>query len=235
MRRFFVHKPEGSEKMEPLAMLRNMHETIKEEGKDDRTAFEELVMWVANQYSLAPSPVLKEETFDRLKSIWDPEVLHRETWDWLGELLDELNLEGVSVLPREQAEEYMREFGDHLRQHRLHPGPTPICDTQLGSGRKMLLLFQTFDRDLLYMGLEKDLLLYRIALVNYAIYNIPGCVLHADGDVHEWALHSQNWRYAGYWNPKDWKNLRKQRRSFEDLLNRNMERYRETIEGLQAR
>ena len=65
----------------------------------------------------------------------------------------------------------------------------------------LIAAFNHVGRRAIYYGCDLDPFVYRIALINMAIYNIPAYILRADSLKHDLHLDSPNWLEANTWTP----------------------------------
>lgn len=77
-----------------------------------------------------------------------------------------------------------------------------VLDPAVGTGRLLMAAHKVAPNAILF-GVDTDLRALRIAYTNFAIYNISGYLLHADGLKHEIDISTppglNNWQYANKW------------------------------------
>ena len=98
---------------------------------------------------------------DQVFSIYKPDLLKSEYYDNLGDFY---------LKKEEKNEEYKLDFI-----------PERVLDKKVGTGRRLMTIHKIAPNTILF-GIEEDLNLYRIALINFAIYNI-NCFLFHDSSL----------------------------------------------------
>ena len=194
-------------------MLENMYDVFNQKIQDKRNAWDYLVEFLAvdNRGSVIFEIGHKFEwLFDdkslvsKVLQIYDGNSLKSDYYDHLGDMYLH------HIVPK--SEEL-----DRARYIRHHPAITladmiePVAaeitkffDPVAGTGRLLMEAHKKVPSARCF-GVEKDLDLYRIAVTNFAIFNIPGYLLNADplsnqnNDVD--SLGRYNWKYANHWNP----------------------------------
>ena len=199
------------------SMLEAMYTCIHKREPDPGKAWDNLLELVA-----ADNSALFMREFDRgldwlftdrgisaeLLRIYQPALLRYECRDDLGSFYNskfyrESGLENCVIQSRQ------RKMRDPSVNFLAPEHPDSVLYMGVGSGG---ILMETHKRvpEAKLFGVETDLRLYRIALTNCAMHNIPALVLHADPYLHELDPSEPNgkynWQFANRWN------------SYKDLL-----------------
>ncbi|MCP4603476.1 MAG: N-6 DNA methylase [Proteobacteria bacterium] len=195
------------------AMLEKVYGLIDERFRDSRQSWDHFVEFLAVTNSawlyrdlhnklgwLFENPTLTEQ----LAQAYDSKLLTSDYYDHLGEMY----LEKI-VSPREAKRKGQfltpQEVAGLLAQMTITETNKPInvLDPAVGSGRLLMAAHQIVPKAQLF-GVDRDLYMIRMALTNFAIHNIPGYLLHANGLEHEIDIAAQagreNWRYANRWD-----------------------------------
>jgi len=148
--------------------------------------------------------LLKDSKFgEKLMKIYDPKLLRSDYHDHLGDMY-------IDIFPKDwgkrgldpetnKLEDYTELLGKEKKSKELR-----ILDMAARTGRLLMLAYQRFPKAILF-GVEKNKRLYRIALTNFAIFDIPGYLINANSETDEIDLKSKNgrdnWENANLWNP----------------------------------
>jgi type I restriction-modification system DNA methylase subunit len=139
-----------------------------------------------------------------IQDIYDPFLLWRDFNDHLGAIYfeniiskKEASNKGLSPTPMHLAEEISR-----INIPKTMENPI-IFDPAMGTGRVLMAAYQ-YAPDSRLFGVTKDIRSMRIALTNFAIYDIPGYLLNADSLNHEIDIAKEsgryNWSFANRWH-----------------------------------
>ena len=148
--------------------------------------------------------LLKDSSLgEKLMKIYDPKLLRSDYHDHLGDMY-------IDIFPKDwgkrgldpetnKLEDYTELLGKEKKSERLK-----ILDKAARTGRLLTLAHQRFPKAVLF-GIENDKRLYRIALTNFAIFDIPGYLINANSETDEIDLKTKNgrdnWEMANLWNP----------------------------------
>lgn len=183
-------------------MLKEMYDVIIDlQGCNNEEAFDILLSFVAvnvglEQY-LTTLP-MKHEVNEKLHQLFNKELLKENEWDHFGQLLHRLGLKGVKeIKPFEEVQEGMKMYS--VGQH--EGMPQAILFEHAHTGRDIIYVHREVGSEAIYFGTETDLRLYRIALVNMRLYDIPAHILYADPTKVDTSIGSMNWRQANVWEP----------------------------------
>jgi len=140
---------------------------------------------------------------DELLKVYDGRLLRSDFYDHLGEMYKEkvlsknkpnkndLFLESKSLADR------MTKLPENMKNR-----PINILDQAVGTGRLLMAAYNK-SKDSLLFGVDSDIRLIRISLTNFAIFDIPGYLLHANRNKHEIDIAKEdgryNWTYANRW------------------------------------
>ena len=165
-------------------------------------AFIKLLDYAALKLSVDTSVMvsLKADTFELLKECFNIELLRQEPRDWFGELYDGLveckSIKG-SLIP--VAIECTHDIDcDEITF------PKTVLFKKFNTGRDTIEMFKKYGDKIIYYGMQSDLLMYRIALVNINLFNIPAFVLCTNEELakdKDFKLSSPNWLYSNFWIP----------------------------------
>lgn len=139
-----------------------------------------------------------EDTYNFLKKSFNIQILQNEIGDWLGEAYEFLGLTDNEKLIT-NSECLHKIFNIHSCNKCF---PKVIYCKRIQTGRMLLNLFQNHGQNLLLYGVESNLTLYRIALINIKLYKIPAILLCVDDaliDTRDFTTSSPNWEFANRW------------------------------------
>ena len=134
---------------------------------------------------------------------YDPLLLESDYHDHLGDMYME-HFPGKSnghiansAFMTKNIEELLK---DSIKEKQAQP--RSILDAHAGTGRFLMYIHQSLPNCRLF-GIESNLRIMRIALINMAIHEIPVCLLHADIAKHAYDIANEdgyyNWQYANNW------------------------------------
>jgi hypothetical protein len=200
---------------EVRSMLEKMYACIHKREPDPKKAWDRLLEFVAADNSallmrefegglewLFSEPGIAAE----LLQLYDAALLRSECRDDLGSFYNERFSDQSNVahwaMERRQGNR-LEPYVDSLEPEH----PDSILITEVGSGAILLKTHKKVP-DAKLFGVATDLGLYRIALSNCAMHNVPALILHADPCLHELDLGDPNgkfnWQYANRWkSPKN--------------------------------
>jgi len=202
--------------MEPKvrAMLENMYNLFHQKIQDKRKAWDYLIEMLAvdNRGSVIFEIGHKFEWLfndkglvKQILDIYDGDKLKSDYYDHLGDMYlhhivpksEELN-KARYIMHLPPANELM---------DMIDPIATEITkffDPVVGTGRLLMEAHKKVPLARCF-GVEKDLDLYRIAVTNFAIHNVPGYMLNGNCSNQKFnalsPLEGYNWRNANHWNP----------------------------------
>ena len=202
--------------MEPKvrAILENMYDVFNQKIQDKRKAWDYLIEFLAvdNRGSVIFEIGHKFEWLFEDKSLvskvlkaYDGDTLKSDYYDHLGDMYlhhivpKSEELDKARYIRRQPPAIALADMIDPIATE-----ITKFFDPVAGTGR---LLMEAHKKVPLVrcFGVEKDIDLYRIAMTNFAIFNIPGYMLHADPLNHAVdpsnPIGGYNWKYSNHWNP----------------------------------
>ena len=187
-----------------LAMLKQMFDATKDlQGCSDVEAFDIVLSFIAVNIRLEQQLTtlpMKAEVSDKLNELFDAKLLKEGTEDDLGTLYLLVGLPEPSRIKLPDLVKMDMEI--IMRGTKKHEGmPLPMYFTQVDTGRNILYAYDKLGKDAIYYGTETDLRLYRIALLNMHLYDVPAHILYADPDKVDTSIGSKNWRQANVWEP----------------------------------
>ncbi len=195
-------------------MLENMYGLFNEKVQDKRKAWDYLIEMLAvdNRGSIIFEIGHKFEwLFDdkglvkKVLDVYDGELLKSDYYDHLGDMYLH------HIVPKSEELDKARYIMHQPPAEELSEMITAISkeiirfvDPLTGTGRLLMAAHKKVPLARCF-GVERDLDLYRIAVTNFAIFNIPGYILHdiaskEDIDPSR-PFGNQNWKYANHWNP----------------------------------
>lgn len=187
--------------MKPNELLRRCLEVIVVvEECDPMKAYKILLQWIAVQVGIngaLSKSKIGTEVF--LRENLDLNVLRSDPKDWLGELYYELQLQpknSPDLIPYADAKSKAESLDVEEKGF-----PEIILDRESGTGRSMMAISHHWGSQVLLYGIEKDKSLFRICIVNMALYNIPSLVvLHNETfDIEQIRVSDPVWGYANNW------------------------------------
>jgi DNA modification methylase len=195
-------------------MLENMYALFNDKVNDKRKAWDYLLEllavdnrgsvifeighkfeWLFNDSSLSK----------KVLEVYDDELMKQDYRDHLGDMYLH------HVVPKSEELAKARYIKKHPNEEELAELISPLTEEILkfydpfaGTGRLLMAAHKKAPRAKCF-GIEKDLDLYRIAVTNFAIFNIPGYLLHENHLSYKAdssnPLLRHNWKYANHWNP----------------------------------
>lgn len=194
------------------AMLENVYDLISKKVQDNKKAWDYLVEFVAvdNRAGLIFDIDHKFEWLfednglaKKILEIYDDELLRTDYYDHLGDMYIH------HVLPMNEQmtkTHYIRHQTaiDVLADTIITDSNEPFkfLDIEAGTGRLLMAAYKQTPKAHLF-GVERNLDLYRIALANFAIHEIPAQMLHADLGIYEIDISlpngRYNWQFANRW------------------------------------
>jgi hypothetical protein len=142
------------------------------------------------------------EFSEKLIKAYDAKSLRSDYHDHLGDMYENIFQKdwGKREINQQlKTEDYTEQLGKKSGTEGIK-----ILDKAARSGRLLMDVHKRFPGAVLF-GVEPDKRLYRIALTNFAIHDIPGYLLNADPDIHELDLKNKNgqdnWSLANLWIP----------------------------------
>lgn len=190
-------------------MLEGMYDAINEEFNDPIKTWDNLIDFIATDYSGALLTQLNHkfewyfndnQLSDAITGIYDPDLLKSEYYDHLGEMYHEKVLAGHKTgkylmsgkASEKLVESLVSETDKEVR----------IIDPTVGSGRLLMAAHKIAPNAVLY-GIDFDQRLIRIAFTNMAIHGITAYLLNANRMHHETDISKENgrynWQYANRW------------------------------------
>lgn len=164
-------------------------------------AYDIVITWIAVQIHLEEqlgTEGIQLNAYKKLYELFDLSLLQVEKWDWLGEA-------GVvlGVWPKGFPDKEAYELKAVLTTSTIpfNGGmPKAILVKNTWTGRDIFALHTIGGDRAIYFATEQDIRLYRTAVLNMRIHNIPAHILFADNTIST-SLDSENWRCANLWNP----------------------------------
>jgi len=197
---------------EVRVMLNKMYDLFKNKFQNSIYAWDRFIEFLAidnnaiyaRQLDHNFEWLLKDIQFSvDLMNIYNPKLLRSDYYDHLGDMYVEIFLSKRGKRGLDQRSNKIEEYREQLENQAVSR-QLKILDPAARTGRLLMSVYKTYPNSILF-GVEPDIRLYRIALTNFAIFNIPGYVLNADGKIHELNLTSENgqhnWGYSNVWNP----------------------------------
>lgn len=140
----------------------------------------------------------------KTREIYDDKLLREDGHDHLGDMYLDHFVPKSRVL---KARNYIRnESTLDVLADTLLPvldGPFRFLDIEAGTGRLIMAAYKKAP-EAYFFGVERNLDLYRIALTNLAIHDIPAVILNADLGKYETDISlpngRYNWQFANVWN-----------------------------------
>lgn len=119
------------------------------------------------------------------------EFLKKEMNDWFGKAAYKL---GLIPEPEDVYEEYER-----IQKHKFNKGVDKITifDPQCKTGAKLMAYYLHYGNDAIYYGNEPNKMMFRIALVNRTLYNLPMALLNFKTSGFNTNINSTYWRIEG--------------------------------------
>lgn len=207
-----------------IEMLVNCYNCFKSETASPREVFVDLLDFAAMPYDFetpVASKWIKQDTLDVLHETYNLDILREASMDWFGMLHDYLDLnlfpandatdEDISSLVASSINQL-----DNNKNTNTHL-PSTALDTEALTGKKMIELWKR-DPSIIIYAVEKDLLMYKIALLNAKIYNINASILYAPFDC-DISPQSPNWRESNEWYPTSSRISVKERTDREQIQN----------------
>jgi type I restriction-modification system DNA methylase subunit len=144
-----------------------------------------------------------EKLYSDLVSTYNPDIIKSSMKDHLGALYCEIQgqraaqSKGQFITPYNVCK-MMAEMQMQGSQEQV-----TVLDPCCGTG-SMLLAAHEANPNAIVFGVDIDLRAVRTCLINFAIHNIKGYVLHADALRHDTSLGTdagrENWKYANRWD-----------------------------------
>lgn len=185
-----------------MTMLVDAIEYIKAtENIDNQKAFNKLLQWCGLQLGVTGALFkAKGETHSYLSKNLNLDILKDECRDWFGELYCKLGLynEKLVLIDYSSASKMA---DDIISDEQVAPIQIYL-DSKSGTGRTLASLYnKTCGKCLLY-GVEKDKILYRISLVNFALHGIKAKLVQWNETLEMNKLSPSNpiWDRANGWN-----------------------------------
>ena len=193
-------------------MLENMYDLFQREYLDAYQAWDNMVAFIAGDYSLdyiwqnkdsLKSLLEKKTLMDKVMNVYDHTILKNDYYDHLGDLyLEKI----VSSNTAKQRGQFVTPHAVGSMMSRMIIPKTEkkitILDPAVGSGRLLMEAYKQAPNSIPF-GVDLDLRMVRIAMTNFVIHGIKGYLLHANSLEHELDLSKQdgihNWRYANKW------------------------------------
>lgn len=195
-------------------MLENTYALFKEKVQDKRKAWDYLLEFVAveNRGSVIFEIGHKFEWLfndnglcKKVLELYDDEILKQDYHDHLGDMYlyhivpKSEELKKARYIKHDPALDVLAEIPTQISEEILK-----FYDPFAGTGRLLMAAHKKAPLAKCF-GLEKDIDLYRIAVTNFAIFNIPGYLLHENHSPKTFnsssPIVSHNWKYANHWNP----------------------------------
>lgn len=190
-------------KSQALTMIGDCIDNIvRMENIHEQEAFKRLLNYAAYKLSIGDAMVrFKQPTYDYVTSHFSVDVLKQNTWDWFGEYYELIFRPSTPLSTRKSLNKHVNKCLDMIESEG-GVTPPPVLDKSVGTGRFFIMVKERAKRDLMYYGIEHDLLAYKICLINMKLYNIPARILWCqDGKKIDIAPNSRNWSLSNYWNP----------------------------------
>lgn len=185
-----------------MKMLMDAIDYIKSiEGIDSQKAFNKLLQWCGLQLGVTGALFKsKGETHDYLSKNFNLDILKVECRDWFGELYCKLGLynEKVALIDYLSASEK----ADKILSDKQEEPIQIYLDSKSGTGRTLMSVYnKTCGKCLLY-GVEKDKILYRISLVNFALHDIKAKLIRWNETLEMDKISPSNsaWDRANSWH-----------------------------------
>ena len=197
------------------AMLEDMYDLFSKKVQDKKKAWNYLL-----EFLLIDSDVTHIFEIDhkfewlfsdldlvkRTREIYDNKLLRTNYYDHLGDMYLDHFVPKSKVL---KTRTYVRHQSaiDVLADTVIPESNKPFrfLDIEAGTGRLIMAAYKQAPRAY-FFGVERNLDLYRIALTNLAIHDIPAHILNADSGKHEIDVSlpngKYNWQFANTWNPE---------------------------------
>jgi methylase of polypeptide subunit release factors len=193
-------------------MYQKIFETVQHEFKDYGKTLEHLLEFLV----IDSSPFLlsdiekrmkwlfsNEELADKLLKAYDPKLLRSHNCDYIGELClahnDRFSIDWRSKVMSPRRVTSMLEKASIEKTQ----DPIRIIDPEAGTGRALLAIHEKAPNAHLF-AIEKDLMAFRVAMTNCAIYGIKAYLLHADPSIHDININrpggKYNWLFANRWD-----------------------------------
>ena len=196
------------------AMLENLYELFNKKTQDQKKAWNYLL-----EFLLIDSDVTHIFEIDhkfewlfcdlglvkKTREIYDDKLLRADYHDHLGEMYLDHFVPKSKVL---NTKNYMRHQSaiDVLTETILPDSIMPFrfLDIEAGTARLIMAAYKKAPKAY-FFGVERNLDLYRIALTNLAIHDIPAVILNVDLGKYETDISlpngKYNWQFANNWNP----------------------------------
>ncbi len=192
-----------------IKLMHCLMELLLSAGFTKDIAFDRLLHFMAYKLGVEPgmtSPALPYPVWKELEAILDFALLREDPHDWIGDYsqMEKFADNGIQWNSSKTQTAYIAE----LKTKDLKAvQPFSVFDPCAASGGLLIHLYKRLGQDSVYFGAEPNVTLYRIALINMKLYNIPARIICADYRHHETNSSSNNWSVANHWTPPDAKYL----------------------------
>ena len=197
---------------EVRTMLETLYEILKGRFPDSMTAWDHLMEFLILDHrplcfidlNNSIEWLFKDSTLtDELMKVYNSELLRTDYHDHLGEMYKKL----ISSQQVRELGQYLPSMRDAQNVAEKIIGQTDekrtVLDPETKTGRRLMAAHKLAPNAILF-GVDNDLRLLRIALINCAIHDIPSFLLHADTNKHNINIATDdgkyNWQYANKWH-----------------------------------
>jgi type I restriction-modification system DNA methylase subunit len=187
-----------------VKMLNDVMELIITEPTvtNEIEAFDTLLHIVAYELSyetMIQTPWMQQTILEKIRETLDLDLLRQDIWDWFGEIY-ELR---IGKQPYFYSRDAVRKFVQTQPPNSHLPAPYTALDPNAGSGRLLLELANQVDGKYpaIYYGAEKDTWAYRMAILNFKLYDLNYRIVCMDASFFDTRSQSPNWKYANVWKP----------------------------------
>ena len=195
-----------------VKILQKAMDLIESSGKNKLEAYNDILHFLAYMLGIegAATPFLQSNIHDKVKATLDLDILRAEKWDWLGELYEKNRITnprtGQFFTPKAVSD--MMAVMNAPAQVDVNK-PKRMLDPCVGSGRLIISMYNLVGTGFIYYGADIDLVAYRTALVNMALFKIPAKILRCNSLTTDLSPNSPNWQYANMWEPVAERRLKK--------------------------
>lgn len=184
-------------------MLSNVISILLEQSEEKTVeeAFNDLLNIVAYNISyetMIETPWLKKELLERINETLDIDLLRKDQWDWFGEVYKLRLKPELYLVDRNHVEDFVNQNPLKYKNNIY-----TLLDNVAGSGRLVLEYNRIAppNTSIVYYGAEPNLVAYRMALLNCAIYGINSRILYINSEEYDVRSKSVNWKFANKWTP----------------------------------
>lgn len=170
-----------------------------------RGALETLVSYASMKAGVTGSAIdgISVPTSFWLKNNFSIKILQEEIDDHFMNVMEDLGF--VPFADHQNMKKISANIMRAIRQCKDTPLMPLFLPPQMS--RMMLMTFEKLGDEAVYIGVEPDILLYRIALLNNKLFQLPGILLNADPELHSLTPGCKNWEFVNVWERPNWSKM----------------------------